>query len=219
MVVFSLPHTGLHSIQIRKQIIKLFSSAYPYIQLRCIFRPVQRLLSFFRFKDRIPLALRSRVVYKFKCQCCDALYFGETRISEHMGISACTGKRLSKPSFSNILSHHQSYGHPIDPDDFSILTSCSSTFELLLRESLLITPPARSAWRSYKFASLRLLCCFRCHKLGYRSWVIPLCILLSEPVSPLLLNLISSKLCHQNTQFNMYILTSKQQEGSTCKDS
>ena len=80
-----------------------------------------------------------------KCQCCDALYFGETirhlhtRISEHMGISACTGKPLSKPSFSNILSHHQSSGHPIDPDDFSILTSCSSTFELLLRKSLLIS--------------------------------------------------------------------------------
>ena len=37
----------LHSIQIRKQIIKLFSPAYPHIQLRCIFRPVQRLSSFF----------------------------------------------------------------------------------------------------------------------------------------------------------------------------
>ena len=60
---------------------------------------------------------------------------------------------------------------------------------------------------------------FRCHKLGYRSWVIPLCILLSEPTSPRLLNSISSKLCHQNTQFNMHTTTSKQQEGSTCKDS
>ena len=68
--------------------------------------------------------LRSRGVYKFKCQCCEALYFDETirhlhtRISEHMGISACTGKPISKPSFSNILSHRQSSGHPIDPDDF-----------------------------------------------------------------------------------------------------
>ena len=60
---------------------------------------------------------------------------------------------------------------------------------------------------------------FGCRKLGYRSWVIPLCILLSEPASPRLLNSISSKLCHQNTQFNMYTTTSKQQEGSTCKDS
>ena len=61
LVIFSLPYTGLHSIQIRKQIIKLFSPAYPHIQLRCIFRPVQRLSSFFRFKDRIPLGLRSHV--------------------------------------------------------------------------------------------------------------------------------------------------------------
>ena len=58
-----------------------------------------------------------------------------------------------------------------------------------------------------------------CRKLGYRSWVIPLCILLSEPVSPRLLNSIFSKLCHQNTQFNLYTITSKQQEGSTRKDS
>ena len=60
---------------------------------------------------------------------------------------------------------------------------------------------------------------FRCSKLGYRSWLIPLCILLSEPVSPRLFNSIPSKLCHQNTHFNMYTATSKQQEGSTCKDS
>ena len=84
-----------------------------------------------------------------------------------------------------------------------------------------ITPPARRAWRSYKFASLSfsVFIFFRCSKLGYRSWVIPLCILLSEPVSPRLFNSIPSKLCHQNTHFNMYTTTSKQQEGSTCKDS
>ena len=79
------------------------------------------------------------------------------------------------------------------------------------------TPSARRAWRSYKFAGFCFF--FGCRKLGYRSWVIPLCILLSEPASPRLLNSISSKLCHQNTQFNMYTTTSKQQEGSTCKDS
>ena len=63
---------------------------------------------------------------------------GET-VSEHMGISGSTGKPLSKPPFSNIRDHHQSSGHPISPDDFSILSSCSSSFELLLRESLLIS--------------------------------------------------------------------------------
>ena len=33
------------------------------------------------------------------------------------------------------------------------------------------------------------------------------------------LNLISSGICHQNTQFNMYTTTSKQQEGCTFEDS
>ena len=54
-----------------------------------------------------------------------------------MRISAFTGKPLSKPPFSNIRDHHQASGHPISPDDFSVLSTCSSSFELLLRESLL----------------------------------------------------------------------------------
>ena len=38
-------------------------------------------------------------------------------------------------------------------------------------------------------------------------------------LSPRLLNSISSRICRQNTQFNMYTTTSKQQEGCTFKDS
>ena len=65
---------------------------------------------------------------------------------------------------------------------------------------------------------------FPCRKSGYRSWVIPLCsipiaIWDSEPISTRLLNSISSRICRQNTQFNMYTTTSKQQEGCTFKDS
>ena len=43
--------------------------------------------------------------------------------------------------------------------------------------------------------------------------------LLSEPMSTRLLNSISSRICCQNTQFNMYTTTSKQQEGCMFKDS
>ena len=43
--------------------------------------------------------------------------------------------------------------------------------------------------------------------------------LLSEPMSTRLLNSISSRICRQNTQFNMYTTTSKHQEGCTFKDS
>ena len=63
---------------------------------------------------------------------------------------------------------------------------------------------------------------FRCRKLGCHSRAIPLYRnyrLLSEPMSTRLLNSISSRICRQNTQFNMYTTTSKQQEGCTFKDS
>ena len=43
--------------------------------------------------------------------------------------------------------------------------------------------------------------------------------LLSEPMSTRLLNSISSRICGQNTQFNMYTTTSKQEEGWAFKDS
>ena len=49
----------------------------------------------------------------------------------------------------------------------------------------------------------------------YRSAVYRL---LSQPMSTRLFSIISSRICRQNTQFNMYTTTSKQQ-GCTFKDS
>ena len=103
--------------------------------------------SFFSFKDRIPVLIRSRVVYKYTCQCCGALYFGQTlhhlptRISEHMGVSPLTGKKLATTSISSIQAHIHHTHHTIPPNDFSIISSChsSSNFEFLIRESLLIS--------------------------------------------------------------------------------
>ena len=83
-----------------------------------------------------------------------------------------------------------------------------------LTHNFLITPPARRAWRSYKFAPFLFCFFFPCRKSAHRSWVTPLCIVWATT-----LNSISSGICHQNTQFNMYTTTSKQQEGCTFEDS
>ena len=72
-----------------------------------------------------------------------------------------------------------------------------------------------------------ILKCLRfCFFFGVESWAathgLYRCAvyrLLSEPMSTRLLNSISSRICRQNTQFNMYTATSKQQEGCTFKDS
>ena len=109
---------------------KLCSSAFPQVSLRFIFQSGRQLSSFFPFKDRIPMLMRSLVVYKYTRQCCGALYFGQTWrylytcISEHVGVSPLTGKKLTTTSISPLF---RPGCHP------------SSNFELLIRESLLIS--------------------------------------------------------------------------------
>jgi hypothetical protein len=90
VIYFCLPFIGHHALQIRSQLQKFLSSAYPHISLQVI------VSSFFPFKDKIPGELRLHVVYLYKCQCCGALYVGQTRrhihthMYEHMGVSPLT---------------------------------------------------------------------------------------------------------------------------------
>ena len=119
VVHFCLPFTGVHSLQIQTKLIKLVSSCFPQIDLRVVLKPGKRLSFFFQFKDPIPKFPKSHVVYQFKCQCCATLYIGQTRrhlctrISEHMGISSLTGKKVSHPSRSSILTHSTETSHSI----------------------------------------------------------------------------------------------------------
>ena len=77
VLYFSLPYTGKHSFQIRTQISRLCSSAYPHLNIRFVFRPTLRLSHLFSFKDKIANALRSCVVYSFKCRCCSVIFTQE----------------------------------------------------------------------------------------------------------------------------------------------
>ena len=116
---------------------------FPTRCVRFIFQSGRRLSGFFSFKDRIPKLMRSRIIYKYSCQCYRALYFGQTRrhfhtrISEHMGVSPLSGKKLAKNSLSSVLAHSQQSLHRISPDDFTIISSCrsNSNFELLREEA------------------------------------------------------------------------------------
>ena len=93
------------------------------------------------------MLLRSRVVYKYTCQCCSALYLGQTRrhfytgISEHMEISPLTDKKLATSSLSATMAHSHKASHIVSYSDFSVISPCrpSSNLELFIRESLLIS--------------------------------------------------------------------------------
>ena len=102
-------------------------------------------VSFNSRNSRIPCGLRLHVVYLYKCQCCGALYVGQTRrhihtrISEHMGVSPLTGKKRSVSTMSGILAHIHNTKHDISPSDLKILSTATSETDLLIRESLLIS--------------------------------------------------------------------------------
>ena len=130
---FCLLFTGQHSLQIRTQTSKLSSGTFPRIKLRFVFRPSLRLAQFFPFKDRIPKSLKSCVVHSFKCPRCSSLYIGQT-----LGISAITGKKRVSPASTSILLHERDSRHPVSPHDFNVLSYSTNSFELLIKEILLI---------------------------------------------------------------------------------
>ena len=91
-----LPYLGKLSLQIRTRINRVMKNKRSHCNFRIVFQCKCKLINFFTFKDKIPVFLRSGIVYKFKCGGCNATYYGKTkrdfkvRMCEHLGVSALT---------------------------------------------------------------------------------------------------------------------------------
>ena len=131
-----LPHLGKLSLQIRTRINCVMKNKLSHCNFRIVFQSKCKLINFFTFKYKIPIFLRSRIVYKFKCDGCNATYL--FRMCEHLGVSALTGKRVKGDNDSAIKEHHLFGNHSSGFDDFSILASNNNNFKVTLMESLLI---------------------------------------------------------------------------------
>ena len=98
LLVF-LPFLETFSLNLRKCLYKAVSRSLPQCNIKVIFQSKNRLSSLFKFKDSIPLYLRSHVIYKFQCSNCNINYYGETehllkvRTGEHISTPPLTGKR------------------------------------------------------------------------------------------------------------------------------
>ena len=68
-------------------------------------------------QDKIPVFLRSGIVYKFKCRSCNATYYGKTkrhfkvRMCKHLRVSALTGMRVKRDNDFAIKEHHLFCNH------------------------------------------------------------------------------------------------------------
>ena len=129
--------------RMHKDIQEIMKKFYPHIDLKLIFRNNFTVGSFFPYKDKVPVSVLSNIVYKYTCAQCPATYYGETsrhlktRIAEHRGLSARTGKPITRPLFSSIRDHSMLFNHDLKSDSFQILAK-SNRNDVKIVESILI---------------------------------------------------------------------------------
>ena len=143
-----LPFFGKQSLEIRTKLCKFVSLHFPQCKLQVIFNSNNRLRNFFSFKDKIPLSVRSHVLYRYTCDCCKAIYIGKTRchygvcVLEHLGISLATGANYTfNPNNNNdiaILNHINYTSCRGKEENFRIIGSAKTDQLLCIKETLLI---------------------------------------------------------------------------------
>ena len=106
--------------------------------------------------------MRSLLYYKFQCSSCNATYYGKTkrhfkvRVSEHMGVSACTDKNIKSTKNSAVRDHMLVSNSIVSFEDFSVLANGTNDFRIKLQESLLIQRHGPQLNKTSKSAPLML---------------------------------------------------------------
>ena len=109
-----------------------------------VFRSQRKLNTLFRFKDTLNKKILSFLVYRYVCSNCNVTYCGKTyhhffnRAAQHIGVSNLTGKRLKNIKDSAVSDHLWQCNCTIDFDQFYILATDISKFNLLVKETLLV---------------------------------------------------------------------------------
>ena len=97
----SLPFFGPQSEKLKIELNSILVKFFPSISFRIILVNSNKIGSFFRYKDSLPVASRSSVIYQFTCPRCGDQYVGSTRrmlsvrCSEHAARSHRTRRRLA----------------------------------------------------------------------------------------------------------------------------
>ena len=143
-----LPFLGKQSFEIKGKLCKFIDKTFPQCKLQVIFTSNVRLRNFFNFKDKIPIRVRSHILYRYTCDGCNAIYIGKTRrhygvrVFEHLGILLTTGNKFTynpqNPNNSAILNHINCTSCTGKSENFKIIGSAKTDFLLSIKETLLI---------------------------------------------------------------------------------
>ena len=139
-----LPYFGSQSEKLKKDVLVLLEKYFSNVNFNLILVNNFRIANLFSFKDKLPISMRSSLVYEFSCSRCESMYIGSTtrtlgaRVAEHIGRSYRTERILASPSHSAIRDHSFSCDSKVDISNFKILSSLSNSFDLRIMESLYI---------------------------------------------------------------------------------
>ena len=141
-----LPYLGRYSMIIRRNLQSLFKQHLCHCKLNIVFKTSTRVSHYFRFKDKYPSVLKSNIVYKYTCRNCNISYIGKSlrhtiaRFSEHLGLSARTGKPVRGTLVTPVREHALYCDSKPSFDDFEIIGTQSNgnNFLLELKESIFI---------------------------------------------------------------------------------
>ena len=157
-VYCSFPYFGPASETMAKELKDLFSKYLPNVNLHVLLVNNFKISSFFKYKDPLPVLMRSSLVYQYSCAQCASAYVGMTsrnfytRLAEHRGRSYRTGNILAHPPHSAVRIHAEQCNVPVSNSDFRVLASTTGVSDLRILESLYIfkqKPSLNAAFSSY----------------------------------------------------------------------
>ena len=162
-VYVNLPYIGTQTNKMISEIRCLLDQFYPQIHSCFYHKNNYTIGSLFKRYESPELLLRSCVVYKYKCHCCQQCYIGSTqlqmfrRIAQHKGVSFRTNRPLAKLDFSSIRDHCNNENHSFKVDNFSIVDSCLFSYDLKLLESIVINQEKPALNRNKLATPLQIL--------------------------------------------------------------
>ena len=142
-LVCVFPFLDKKSLEIKERLQNAVVRTLPYCKLNVIFKWPSKVVNRFHFKDEFLKKFCSGIAYSFKCNYCNAIYYGKTkhhfyvRAAEHMRISHLTNKRLKYVKQSAISGHVLTFDCNINFNNFTILSKDSNNVNLLIKEGLI----------------------------------------------------------------------------------
>ena len=137
-----LPFLMYQTNELKSDVLALIQKFYPQLKPMFYFRNNFTLGRMLKGRDQPDVMMRSSVVYKYTCNCCQQFYIGSTtlqmfvRTSQHHGRSFRTGSHLTQPPNSSIRNHCFDKDHPFKLENFSIISSVNHESDLRILESI-----------------------------------------------------------------------------------